>query len=165
VFQVANEHRMAVVVHLRASISRQRPYGAEQAHVFLNELLPVAPDIPVQIAHLAGSGPGYDDPPAQRAMAVFAAAVEQDDPRARQLWFDVATVVDGNPSPETVELVARRIRQVGTERTLYGSDAAIGDNLRPQEGWAAFQGLPLHAAEFEQIASNVAPYFRSRQMN
>jgi predicted TIM-barrel fold metal-dependent hydrolase len=165
VFQVANEHRMAIVVHLRASISRQRPYGAEQAHVFLNELLPVAPDIPVQIAHLAGSGPGYDDPPAQRAMAVFAAAVEQDDPRARQLWFDVATVVDGNPSPETVELVARRIRQVGTERTLYGSDAAIGDNLRPQEGWAAFQGLPLHAAEFEQIASNVAPYFRSRQMN
>jgi predicted TIM-barrel fold metal-dependent hydrolase len=160
VFQVANEHRMAVVVHLRASISRQRPYGAEQARVFLDELLPAAPDIPVQIAHLAGSGPGYDDSPAQRAMAVFAAAVEQNDPRTHQLWFDVATVVDRNPSPATAELVARRIRQVGTERTLYGSDAALGDNLRPREGWAAFHRLPLGEDEFKQIASNVAPYLR-----
>jgi predicted TIM-barrel fold metal-dependent hydrolase len=160
VFQVANENRMAIVVHLRASISRQRPYGAEQARVFLDELLPVAPDIPVQIAHLAGSGPGYDDPPAQRAMAVFAAAVEQNDPRTHRLWFDVATVVDRNPSPSTAELVARRIRQVGTERTLYGSDAALGDNLRPREGWAAFHRLPLSEDEFKQIASNVAPYLR-----
>lgn len=160
VFQAANEHRMAIVVHLRASISRRRPYGAVQARVFLDEVLPVAPDIPVQIAHLAGSGPGYADPPAHRAMAVFAAAVEQGDPRTRQLWFDVATVVDRNISPATVRLVARRIRQVGIERTLYGSDAAIGDNLRPREGWAAFRRLPLREDEFARIASNVAPYLR-----
>jgi predicted TIM-barrel fold metal-dependent hydrolase len=31
VFRAANEHRMAVVVHLRASISRKRPYGPVQA--------------------------------------------------------------------------------------------------------------------------------------
>ena len=159
-FQAANEHRMAIVVHLRASISRKRPYGAVQARVFLDELLPVVPDIPVQIAHLAGSGPGYADPPAHRAMAVFAAAVEQGDPRTRQLWFDVATVVDRNLSPTIATLVAQRIRQVGIERTLYGSDAAIGDNLRPRDGWAAFRRLPLREHEFAGIASNVAPYLR-----
>lgn len=158
VFQLANEHRMAIVVHLRASISRQRPYGAVQARVFLDELLPVVPQIPVQIAHLAGSGPGYTDPAAHSAMAVFAAAVEQGDPRTRQLWFDVATVVDQNISPTTARLVARRIRQVGIERTLYGSDAALGDNLRPHEGWTAFRRLPLREDEFARIASNVAPY-------
>jgi uncharacterized protein len=159
VFQAANARRMTIVIHLRASISRRRPYGAAQARVFLDELLPLAGDIPLQIAHLAGAGPGYEDPPAQRAMAVLAAAVAQGDSRTRQLWFDVATVVDANISAATARLVARRIRQVGLERTLYGSDAATGDNLRPREGWAAFRRLPLRQDEFGQIARNVAPYF------
>lgn len=158
VFQAANAHRMAIVVHLRASLSRNRPYGAAQARVFLEQLLPLAPDIPVQIAHLAGTGPGYDDPPADDAMAVFAGAVEQGDPRTSQLWFDVATVVDLNISPAHAALVARRIRQVGVERILYGSDAATGDNLRPHEGWAAFRRIPLTKAELARIAGNVAPY-------
>jgi predicted TIM-barrel fold metal-dependent hydrolase len=160
VFRAANEHRMAIVVHLRASISRQRPYGAAQARVFLEHLLPLVPDIPVQVAHLAGSGPGYDDPPADSAMAVLAEAVEQVDPRTGQLWFDVATVVNLNISPANAALVARRIRQVGVERILYGSDAAVGDNLRPRQGWAAFRRLPLMEDEFARIASNVAPYLR-----
>lgn len=160
VFRAANEHRLAIVVHLRASISRKRTYGAEQARVFLEQLLPLVPDIPVQVAHLAGSGPGYDDPPAQEAMAVLAEAVERDDPRTSNLWFDVATVADLNISPANAALVARRIRQVSPERTLYGSDAAVGDNLRPREGWAAFRRLPLNEDEFARIASNVAPYLR-----
>lgn len=158
VFQAANEQRMAIVVHLRASISRNRPYGAAQARVFLEELLPLVPDIAVQVAHLAGAGPGYDDPPAHEAMAVFAEAVEQSDPRTRNLWFDVATVVDSDISRANAELIARYIRQVGAERVLYGSDAALGDNLRPREGWAAFHQLPLTEEEFARIASNLAPY-------
>jgi predicted TIM-barrel fold metal-dependent hydrolase len=160
VFRAANERRMAIAVHLRASISRNRPYGAAQARVFLEQLLPLVPDIPVQIAHLAGTGPGYDDPPADSAMAVLAEAVEPGDPRTRRLWFDVATVADLDISPANAALVARRIRQVGAERILYGSDAAVGDNLRPREGWAAFRRLPLTEAEFARIARNVAPYFR-----
>jgi predicted TIM-barrel fold metal-dependent hydrolase len=160
VFREANAQHMALVIHLRASISRQRAYGAAQARVLLDELLPLAPDIPVQIAHLAGAGPGYEDPPAQSAMAELAEAVEQGDPRTRQLWFDVATVVDPDISPATAALVAQRIRQVGLARTLYGSDAAIGDNLRPREGWAAFTRLPLGEDEFARIATNVAPYLR-----
>jgi uncharacterized protein len=160
VFRAANEHYMAIVVHLRANISRKRPYGAAQARAFLEQLLPLAPDIPVQVAHLAGTGPGYDDPPADSAMAVLAEAVEQRDPRTRRLWFDVTTVVDRNISPANAALVASRIRQVGVDRVLYGSDAAVGDNLRPRDGWAAFRRLPLSEREFETIARNLAPYFR-----
>jgi predicted TIM-barrel fold metal-dependent hydrolase len=158
VFRAANEHGMAIVVHLRASISKERPYGAAQARVFLEHLLPLAPDVPVQVAHLAGSGPGYDDPPADRAMAALAEAVQQADPRTRKLWFDVTTVADLNISPANAALVARRIRQVGVDRVLYGSDAPVGENLRPREGWAAFRRLPLTEDEFARIAGNVAPY-------
>jgi predicted TIM-barrel fold metal-dependent hydrolase len=160
VFRAANEHHMAIVVHMRASISKRRPYGAAQAHVFLDQLLPSAPDVLVQVAHLAGSGPGYDDPPADSAMAVLADAVEHRDPRTRNLWFDVTTVVDRNISPAHAALVVHRIRQVGVDRILYGSDAAAGDNLRPREGWAAFRRLPLTEREFARIAGNLAPYFR-----
>jgi predicted TIM-barrel fold metal-dependent hydrolase len=160
VLAAANENGMAIVVHLRASISRSRPYGEAQARVFLNELLPLVPGIPVQVAHLAGSGPGYDDPPAHSAMAVLAKAVEQGDPRTGRLWFDVAGVADRNLSAADAGHMAQRIRQVGVERVLYGSDAAASDNLRPREAWAAFRRLPLSQDEFKQIASNVAPHFR-----
>lgn len=152
VFQAANTNRMAIVVHLRASISKNRPYGEAEARVFLEQLLPLVPDISVQVAHLASAGPGYDDPPAHQVMAVLAEAVEQGDTRTARLWFDVATVVDENISPALADLVVRYIRQAGIERILYGSDAAFGDNLRPREGWAAFRRLPLTEAEFARIA-------------
>jgi uncharacterized protein len=151
---------MAIVVHLRASISRKRPYGPVQARVFLEQLLPAAPDVPIQVAHLAGTRPGYDDPPADSVMAVLGEAMEKKDFRTRRLWFDVATVVDRNITPAQAALVTKRIRQVGVDRILYGSDAAAGDNLRPREGWAVFRRLPLTQREFEAIARNVAPYLR-----
>ena len=160
VFRAANAHHMAIVVHLRASISRKRPYGAQQAGIFLEQLLPAAPNVTVQVAHLAGSGPGYADPPADSAMAVLADAVDHHDRRTRNLWFDVTSNVDPNISPENAALVVKRIRQVGAKRVLYGSDAAAGSNLRPREGWAAFRRLPLTQSEFTQIAHNLAPYFR-----
>jgi uncharacterized protein len=160
VFRAANARRMALVVHLRASISRKRPYGAAQALIFLNQVLPLASDVPVQIAHLAGTGPGYDDPPADSAMAVLAEAVQSGDRRTRRLWFDVTTIADSNISAANADRAVKRIRQVGVDRILYGSDAAVGDNLRPREGWAAFSRLPLTRPELERIATNVAPYLR-----
>ncbi|HEX6627979.1 MAG TPA: amidohydrolase family protein [Gemmatimonadaceae bacterium] len=160
VFRAANAHRMAMVIHLRASISLKRPYGAQQAQIFLDQLLPLAPDVVVQIAHLAGSGPGYNDPPADSAMAVLADAVQRGNSRTRNLWFDVTTVVDPQISPAQAALVARRIRQVGVRRILYGSDGHAPGTLTPRQWWAEFRRLPLTEGEFQQIASNMAPYFR-----
>ena len=160
VFSAANARRMAIVVHARANISMRRAYGAAQARLFLNELLPLVPDIDVQVAHLAGTGPGYDDPPADSALAVLAAAAQHGDPRTRRLWFDVTSVVDTGISAANAALVVRRIRQIGVERILYGSDAAFGGNLAPRENWAAFRRLPLTRAELARIAGNEAPYVR-----
>ena len=65
-----------------------------------------------------------------------------------------------NATADQASLIARRIRQLGPERILYGSDAAAGANLTPREGWAAFRKLPLTDAEFAVIAGNVPPYMR-----
>lgn len=159
VFQAANSHRMAVVVHMRASISKNRPYGPEQARTFL-ELLSFAPDIPVQVAHLASSGPGYMDPVAHSVIAVLADAVAKKVPRTRRLWFDVASSAHPVNSAEVSELMVGLIRQIGVKRILYGSDAASAHNLAPREAWEAFRGLKLSDKEFKTIAGNFAPYFR-----
>ena len=158
-FAAANQHRMAIVAHMRASISRKLSYGRDEARIFLNDLVPAAPDVPIQIAHLAGAG-GYDDPLVDQALSVFADAIEKGDPRAKRLVFDVTAVALLSATPDQVSLLARRIRQLGPERILYGSDAAAGGNLPPREGWAAFRKLPLTEAELTVIAGNVAPYLR-----
>lgn len=159
VFRAANEHRMAIVVHMRASISRGLPYGGDEARIFLNELVSAAPDIPIQIAHLAGAG-GYADPRADEALSVFVEAIGRGDPRTRRLYFDVATVATDQTTSNEAALIATRIRRLGPQRILYGSDAAAGRNLPPREGWAAFRKLPLTDAEFQIIAANVPPYLR-----
>src|SRR3954464_9193630 len=102
---------MAIVVHMRPSISRQRPYGLTQARAFLEQLLPEAPDVPVQVAHLAGTGPGYDDHPADSVMAFLAEATHRKDPRTRHLWFDVAGIMDSTVTAAQAALMVQRIRR------------------------------------------------------
>jgi uncharacterized protein len=160
VFAAANAHRMSIVVHMRASLSRKRPYGAEQARVFIEKLLPMAPDVLVQVAHMATAGPGYDDPPAQDALRVFVDAIASGDPRVRNLWFDASGLVHDKLPPTEAALLAADMRRVGLGRVLFGSDAAVPPNLPPREAWAAFRRLPLREEELARIAANLAPYLR-----
>ena len=159
VFAAANRHHMAIVVHMRANLRNHRPYGAGQARIFLEQLLPAAPGVTVQVAHFAGAGPGYEDEAARAAMAVLADAVQRGDPRTRRLIFDVASLATPDMPPATARLLAERIRQVGVERIVYGSDSPQGGNLAPREAWAAFLRLPLTEEEFARIAANVPSCF------
>ena len=160
VFAAANGHRMAIAVHMRASISKQRPYGADQARIVLEQLLPAADRVTVQVAHMASSGPGYDDPPGQEAMAVLAEAVAKGDRRTRNLWFDLTSNAAGENSPEVTAKLVALIRKAGVKRVLFGSDAAIAPNVPPGEAWATVRRLPLTPAELATIAGNVPPYLR-----
>jgi uncharacterized protein len=160
VFRAANERRMALVIHMRASLSKERPYGPEQARLFIDNLLPLAKDVTVQIAHMAGTGPGYDDPKADSVLEVFVDAIAKRDPRVDNVWFDLtSTAHPDNPRARSA-LLAKRIRQIGVKRVLYGTDAALGDNLRPREAWTEVTKLDLTDKEIKQIAKNVAPYLR-----
>lgn len=151
VFAAANERRLAIVAHLW--VGHDETYGREHAEIFLKQILPAAPDIPVQIAHFAGGGPGYTD----EALAVYAEAITAGDPRTKNLYFDFATVADGQ-SAEVLRTFAKRIRQVGPQRVLYGTDLAPP---AARQSWLTFRTtVPLTDDEFRTIAGNVAPYFR-----
>jgi predicted TIM-barrel fold metal-dependent hydrolase len=159
VFKAANEHGMAIVVHMHSSVTRKRPYGAKEARVFLNEVLPAAPHVPIQIAHLAGSG-GYDDPGADEALSVFIDAIARHDPRMTHVYFDISGVAGLGHWEEKKDLIATRIRQVGVKRILWGSDGAFGGGMTPEQALDAFQKLPLSKSEFQTIYGNVTSYMR-----
>ncbi len=150
VFQAANAARLPMAVHLWTDRTYEDE-GAEHATAFLNRILPAAPDVVVQIAHLAGGGRTTD-----AAFEVFADAVAAGDPRTRNLYFDAATSVVPGLYQGDVDLLARRFRQVGMDRILYGSDMGLA-----REGWQAFRSLlPLSDDEIIDISDNVAPYMR-----
>ncbi len=159
VFEAANGSGMAIVVHMRSSISGGLPFGRDAARVFLDELLAAASGVPVQIAHLCGAGGYSNDPPVDQALSVFVAAIADLDPRVERLLFDATNAVSPKAPPAERALIARRIRDLGVERVLFGSDAALPGNT-PAECWAGFQRLPLSEAELRTIAGGIAPYMR-----
>ena len=150
-FGLAQRRGAPVLVHIRARGGSD--YGAEDARIFLDRVLPMAPGIDVIVAHLGASGPGYT-PQNDEVMAVFAGAAEGGDPRVRRLYFDVATNVTEETTPAESLLVAQRIRQVGLSHILYGSDLSpSGGSIR--RGWEIFLSrVPLTPGEQQQIANN-----------
>jgi len=159
VFRAANEFHMAIVVHMHANYDHHRPYGAQEARIFLEQLLPEAPDVVVQIAHLAGNG-GYDDTATDAALSVFVKAIERKDPRMKNVYFDVCGIAIPGKWENKADLVVKRIRQIGAGRLLYGSDAATADNL-PKDTLKRWHSVPLTQEEFRDIDNNVAPYLRN----
>ncbi|HEU0015320.1 MAG TPA: amidohydrolase family protein [Longimicrobium sp.] len=153
VFQAANEEGMAIVVHSEP----RGEYGRAQAQAFLDVLLPAAPDVPVQIAHLWGGNQYRAEP-----LAVYADAIAAGDPRTRNLYFDLTEIVPGaGGSADALREIAERIRQIGPDRVLYGSDATTAGGARIAQRWAELRHrLPLTDAELRDIADNVAPYLR-----
>lgn len=157
VFALAQRAGAPVLVHMRARGGTN--YGAEDARLFLEQVVPQAPGIEVVVAHFGGAGPGYP-PQADEVMAVFAEAAHREKPLLRNVYFDVATIVTDEATPADGALVAQRIRQVGLKRVLYGSDLSPpGGSIRA--GWEIFRGkVPLTAAELQVIASNRTRFAR-----
>ena len=152
VFAAANEAKLAIVVHARGGDD----YGARHARIFVEELLPAAPDVSVQMAHLWG-GAAF----APEALGVYADAVEAEHAATRRFIFDASDAAFGAASPEHAELMVRRMRQIGLDRIYYGSDAAFSGHPDPKGSWEAFRkNLPFTEAELARIAGNVAPYLR-----
>ena len=160
VFRAANGYRMPIVAHMRAAFNAKLPYGRDEALIFLNELVPAAPDVVIQIAHLAAAG-APSDPAADQAIEVFIEAIANGDARATRLYFDAPSVAPTvTLTPDAAAAIASRIRRLGVQRVLFGSDASTGGALTPRAVWEAFRKLPLTEAEFRTIAANVPPYLR-----
>ena len=158
VFALAQRLRAPLLVHMRARGGAN--YGAEDARIFLEKVVPVAKDIEIVVAHLGTSGPGYAEQTGE-VMRAFGDAAQRKDPRTRNLWFDVATTVTDDTTPADAGTVAELIRQVGPGRVLYGSDLTPpGGSIR--RGWEIFRTkVPLTAAELQQIAGNETGFARA----
>ena len=151
IFARANGTKLPIVIHL----SNGPDYSREHAEIFLNQLLPAAPDIVVQVAHLWG-GEAFN----QGVLDAFVEAFAARRPAVRNLYFDLAEVWTAG-SRDRLHQAANSIRQIGLERILYGSDAALNGRLEPERAWKTLRlDLPLTDAEFARIATNTAPYLQ-----
>jgi len=152
VFASANRAGLPIVIHVRGG----EDYGRVHAQALLERVISAAPDVMVQIAHLWG-GENYSP----SALAAYADAFSARHPSTRNLYFDVSdAALVANGSAEVMNELVARIRQIGIDRMLYGSDAPMEGHPPPAESWQAFRSLPLTEAEFRTIAGNVAPYMR-----
>lgn len=130
VFARANERGLAIVVHLGG---RSPDFGAEDAEAFLNEVLPAAPDVPVQV------GPGGIGPGARAAPDAFATALERRIAELNRAFVETA-------------------RAIGFDRIVYGTDWPAISMPRYLEGVRA--ALPLSEEEFRDLVDDPAPYLR-----
>jgi predicted TIM-barrel fold metal-dependent hydrolase len=153
VFRAANAAGLAIVAHVVPS--------QERARIFLDELLPAAPDVVVQIAHLGGGGGGAFEPAAEQSLDVFASAFARKDPRVSRLYFDVAGITGGAEAATRAARIAQLLRLIGTKHLLYGSDGGDPTDPPPKDALAAFRKLPLMPVELRAIEGNVAPYLRT----
>jgi predicted TIM-barrel fold metal-dependent hydrolase len=150
-FALAQRRRAPVLIHMRARGGEN--YGAEDARLFLTQVLPLSPGIDVIVAHLGATSPGY---PKQNdeVMAVFGEAAQRGDRVVRRLFVDVSANVTERTSPADGALIVTRIRQLGAHRILYGSDLTPpGGSI--SAGWEIFRRkVPLTPAEIQKIAGN-----------
>jgi predicted TIM-barrel fold metal-dependent hydrolase len=153
-FQAANANGLAIVVHART----RGQFLPEHARIILEQILPAAPDVPIQIAHMGSAGSEPDS-----ATAVFADAIVAKDSRARHVYFDITQTVlpDGSQTKEQLAQIATALRRIGLDRIFFGSDmTGPGGNPPPREHWKAVRKLPLTDAELRVLASNVPPYMK-----
>jgi predicted TIM-barrel fold metal-dependent hydrolase len=155
-FRAANERRLPLLVHLSIDFSN----GASHARTFLEQVVPAAPDIPIQIAHMGSGGPYRLGAP-DEALKVFADAAAARNPLMKNLYFDVTGSVYGTQTPASLDTLARRMRTIGLTRILFGSDLPLFPLDPPGAAWAKFRRLiPLTNDELRVVAGNVAPYAR-----
>ncbi|MDX1578526.1 MAG: amidohydrolase family protein, partial [Gemmatimonadota bacterium] len=158
---------LPTVVHVR---NREDGYGAEDVRIFIDEVLPAAPDLPVQIAHMAGWG-GYDGA-TDAALGAFIEAIRAGRLDASRVTFDLAAVVFQPEAAgadtalarsvrEANARLAERIEELGAERVVFATDwPSWPPGPEPAEGIAANlrlleTALPLGDAAWRVILSNV----------
>lgn len=163
IFKKANDLNLGIVIHMR---TQPQPYGRKDAEIFIDNVLSKAPDIPVQIAHVAGWG-GYDEA-TDEVLGVFAERISTNN-LDKNVYFDISAVVkpasgkqnstnsDWDPQKRYDRLVTN-LRKIGMDRILFGTD---WPDWSPDDYKADLKNqLPLTQEELNTILSNWAPWFK-----
>ena len=155
VFAAARRRRMPIVVHLR----NRSQWGATQVNAFVEQVLPAADGLGVQIAH--GAGWGALDEPTVAALDAFAAAIAARKPGTRLLAFDLALVSAPWTKPQDPGRFVEAMRRAGLERFLFASDWPA--KYTPAQEAAFLTGaLPLSESEWRAILRREAGYLQAR---
>lgn len=157
----ANSLGIRVVIHLR---SDDPDYGAEDAQIFIDEILAPHPDLKVQLAHLGSNG-GFDEV-TEEVFDTFIQAFEANPGlRKERLFFDLSFVIlmndqvmpDGTiwrkaSTTEECARLAEKLRRWGINNIFWGSDFMMAEPLE----YATFcrRMLPLSADEYNVIMNN-----------
>ena len=131
VIACAAEHDLAITVHLR---TRHPDFGRLDTELFLNEIAPTAPTVPIQVAHVGGWG-GYDDATDDALQAIITAA-----PGLPNLYVDIAAVTIGaHATDQKTGTLRRRLTELAATserpRILFGTDWPI---FTPRDYQATF---------------------------
>lgn len=164
IFERASESALPVVIHL---YTRDEEYGRRDVDIFIDEVLPAAPDIPIQIAHPGGGG-GFGAA-TRGAVDAFASALDEHPELIDGVFFDLS----GVPHPEYLaqgrEKVLEKIRvindrfvtavrRLGSDRIVYATDWPVVSMPRYLEGLR--ESLSLEPETFRDLIDDRAPYLR-----
>lgn len=162
VFARAEALDLPVAIHL---YTRHPDYGRQDAEIFLEEVLPAAPSVPVQVAHLGGGG-GYG-PGTQGVVEAFAAAFRSHPDRTAHVFFDLS----GTAQPESLAKgdsalverireinagVAGAVRTLGPDRVVFGTDWPLISAATYVAGLR--EALPLEDEALRDLLDDGAPY-------
>jgi predicted TIM-barrel fold metal-dependent hydrolase len=157
VFDEARAADLPIVIHVRSDTD----YTRADAQRFIDQVLPHAGDLPIQIAHAGGYG-GLDEATLS-ALSAYAVAIEHNAPGTKKLVFDLAVVLVRDAADATnaelLKRLAQLIREIGLSRFVVGSDWPSLCSPRDHNNLLESQ-LPLTSAEWHVILNNRAPYFR-----
>jgi predicted TIM-barrel fold metal-dependent hydrolase len=126
IFREAQRSNRPLIVHMH---TRNPDYGAQDARIFIRKVLPEAPTVTVQIAHMAGGGGSYHDG-ADQALGAFVEAFAAGALRREHILFDLAAVVyppvgeadNARAVRQSNARLVNRIRQIGPDRVVFASD-------------------------------------------
>jgi uncharacterized protein len=170
-FREANRQHMPILLHLHPDDDNWD--GARDSLVFFQHVLSQAPDVPVQIAHMAGWG-GYDRS-ADAALSTFARQCAQHPKTCAHLYFDISGVLIPPAAaqapagsdlrfayehqknfPSGPQRLAANIRKLGLQRILFATDWPV---FEMKESIKLLRNqTQLTSAEVDQIFANTAPY-------
>lgn len=132
VFELANKSHLFLLVHFR---DKENWNGKANAEIFLNHLLPFTKETKIVIAHMGGWG--KFDKSTDEALKVFAAYINKVDTKINNLYFEVSAVVpstkgekqkvNSKENRDGFILLNKRIKEIGTDRILFGTDWPLMD--------------------------------------
>lgn len=161
-FRRAGELDLAIVIHLQ---TRREDFGRRDVEAFVDEVIPAAPDIPVQVAHMGGNS--RFDSATVRSFDALADAMEEHPERMDDVYFDMGLVpfpeqrARGDTARQRIyrrwnRRFAEAVRRVGPDRVVFGTDYP---EARPgQYARRLRQSLPLTPAEIQDLFDDRAPY-------